>query len=190
MAAVAKWDAEHNDGRAIGEWVPFEHPQLGPVEIGTGDRLFGLKNPPLKQLPELCDRHVRPLLRLGAIGPRLVIDEPTIESIGDGVRAISLVVRNAGYLPTHVCEAARDRPHNEPLWAEIEPAPIGATRAAIGHLAGWGSGLDATGSPLWPESTGHRDRRRLRWVVSGDGPITVRVGSRRVGWITWSETPG
>lgn len=186
MLAVAKWDAEKNGGRSIGEWRAFEHPQLGAVEIGTADRIVGMRNPPLDQLPALCDRHVRPLLRLAAIGPRPVIEEARVDGV-DGMRAVSLTVRNGGYLPTHVCDVARDRPHNEPLWAEISPAPInGPSRVEVGHLAGWGSGLDGSGSPMWPESPGHRDRRRLRWVVGGEGTVTVRVGSRRVGWVTWS----
>ncbi len=188
MADMAQWDAEHNGGRGIGDWVPFEHPQLGPVEIGTGDPIFGFKNPPPSQMPDVCDRQVQPLLRLAAIGPRLALDDATITDLSDGLRAVSLTVRNAGYLPTHVCGAARERSHNEPLWAEISPAPVnGPARVKVGHLKGWGSGLDGSGSPMWPDSPGHADRRLLRWVVAGEDAVTVRVGSRRVGWVEWSS---
>ena len=36
----------HNGGRVVGGWVPFEHPQLGPVEVGGYDPRVGIWNPP------------------------------------------------------------------------------------------------------------------------------------------------
>lgn len=183
MVALARWDAEHNAGRIMRPWVPFEHPQLGPVEVGGVDVVIGIRNPPPDQLPGLCDAQIRPLLRLGAIGPRPVLDAPEVRDLGDGLRAIEITVRNAGYLPTYVTEVARDRPHNEPLWAEVDAETVGPRRIEVGHLRGWGRGLDGAGALTWIEGRGHGDRRRLRWVVSGAGPVTVRAGSRRVGWV-------
>ncbi|HRO58093.1 MAG TPA: M14 family metallopeptidase, partial [Burkholderiaceae bacterium] len=48
------WSDEHCEGRAHVDWYPYEHPQLGPVEIGGWDRMNYWRNPP----PALREREV------------------------------------------------------------------------------------------------------------------------------------
>jgi len=43
---LLKWSDEKLNGEGFMPWTPFEHPQLGPVEIGGWKRLYLMRNPP------------------------------------------------------------------------------------------------------------------------------------------------
>ncbi len=78
---MARWDRDYNQGRVVGVWRPFDHPQLGRVEIGGYDPRFGIWNPPFERLDEVCDQQARVFLRMAALGPRLRIAEIKVEPL-------------------------------------------------------------------------------------------------------------
>jgi hypothetical protein len=51
------WDDNHNQGRCFTDWTPFEHPQLGQVEIGGFHPKYCLQNPPTHLLEEWVRSH-------------------------------------------------------------------------------------------------------------------------------------
>lgn len=191
LEALATWDRDHNHGRVVVGWRAFDHPQLGPVEIGGLDVREGLWNPPREVLPEMCAQQAAMALRLAALAPRLRA-KAHVEPIGDARRVV-LVVDNLGYLPTQVLSSAKQLSFNEPLYAtfegdgcEVEPA---SARQEVGHLDGWGRGLNAGFGALYHQrSRGTTSSRRLEAVVRGEGTVRVRVGSCRMGWIELSAS--
>lgn len=190
MHRLARWDAEHNRSRVFRPWVPVEHPQLGPVEVGGVDIRFGIRNPPPERLPALCDAQSAAFLRVAAMAPWLWASELSVSPLGEGLWQLELRVENRGYLPTHVVPSMRDRDPNEPLraWASTEGgAELVDERAGqreLGQLQGWGRGRQGSfGSPGYYRGHGSEGRQRLRWVVRGPGRVSVRVGNARVGWI-------
>lgn len=187
---LARWDAEHNHGRVLRPWVPVEHPQLGPVEVGGMDTRFGVRNPPPELLPELCERHAAAFLRVVAMAPRPWASPLSAEPLGAGLWALELLVDNRGYLATHVVPSARAHAWNAPLEAHVrvegEATLVDEAEGVreLGHLEGWGRGRHTSfGTPGLPRGSGSVSARRLRWVVRGEGRVTVRVGSCRVGWL-------
>jgi murein tripeptide amidase MpaA len=52
---LLKWSDDHCGGRAYVDWKPFQHPQLGAVEIGGWDKMNYWRNPP----PHLREREAR-----------------------------------------------------------------------------------------------------------------------------------
>ena len=196
MRALAAWDRAENRGRVFGPWRPFEHPQLGTVEIGGPDPLVGLWNPPYEHLPELCRRLSEYWLRVAAMLPRLVVEELHAEAVeGDLVR-VTAVIANHGYLPTWGLDSSRERPFNAPVYADLEPSGCaletpGEGHREIGHLRGWGRGLgQGSDSPMFMRSSGNDCRRRLRWLVRGRGSVRVCVGNARLGWIEETTAVG
>jgi len=189
MIKLARWDAEHNQGRCLRPWKRFQHPQLGAVEIGGIDPRVGFWNPPLERIDELCRAHAACFLRVAAMAPRVGLSTPVVEPLGDGVHRLTVAVQNRGYLPSHVLESARKLEIAEPLWADLEldgcrlEDPSLAHRE-VGHLDGWGRGLyDGTegifnGSLRGRGSTG---TRVLSWIVRGRGTARLRVHSCRTG---------
>lgn len=187
LVAIARWDRDHNGGRVIRPWKAFDHPQLGPVEIGGLDPRFGLWNPPESRLAEVCRGQVAMALRVAALAPRLELADARVEALGGGLSRVSVTVRNGGYLPTWVVGPGRTVPFGEPVVASAEGfgcdvvEPTGA-RIEVGALEGWGTGRHGgAGALYFQRSHGNRGERRVSWVVRGEGELRVRAGSCRTG---------
>lgn len=191
------WDAEHNQGRVFRPYVPYEHAQLGALEVGGIDPRVGIWNPPLDRLDGVCRGQAAVFLRVAALAPRLVASANVTKTAESGApNVVEVVAENRGYLPTYILESAKSRPMNEPLWAEVvatagDVLVHGPARVALGHLEGWGRGRHNPGqSWLMPGSRGTSHRAAARFVVSGAGAMTVRVGSSRVGFVTCEVAVG
>lgn len=188
LEKLARWDVEHNGGRIFRPFRAAKHPQLGDVELGGIDTLIGLSNPSFAALPEVCDRHARLTMYVAAMGPRVAIARAEAKEIARGVFELEIDVENRGYLATHGVHASVNKPWNEPLWADVRcGAGIaledpGSAHQKLGHLAGWGRGRFESGQAIFfQRSLGSVSRKTARWILRGEGEVTIDVGSSRVG---------
>ena len=137
--AVLKLADELGEGYV--DWYPFEHPQLGPVEIGGWDLVRFWFNPPLSRLEEEVTPHADLAVYLALVSPRLEIRSFESEPVADGAFRLRLVLENAGWLPTNVTERALERKAVRPIEVELE-IPDGAriasgkAREEAGQLGG------------------------------------------------------
>ncbi|HSI58668.1 MAG TPA: M14 family metallopeptidase [Ideonella sp.] len=126
---LLKWSDEHCAGLAHVDWQPFEHPQLGPVEIGGWDRMNYWRNPP----PHLREREAARfpgwLTQIGLSLPRLVLLFARAEPLGADTWRVQFAVGNAGYLPAYVSKRALERKTARPCIFEIA-LPDGAALCA------------------------------------------------------------
>ena len=97
QARLAFSDAELQ-GAGFLAWKPFNHPQLGEVEIG-GFVPFGDTTPPPARVQKLVEGQVPWLLQLAGRLPRLAIGPTRVEPKGAGVYAVTAWVGNGGRLP-------------------------------------------------------------------------------------------
>ncbi|MBM3464020.1 MAG: carboxypeptidase [Armatimonadetes bacterium] len=170
-------------------WRPFQHPQLGPIEIGGWKTLFSWSNPPARFLPEICESLTKFSLAHAAASPRLVLESFDAEVLSESplLRKVTLRFANEGYLPTSVSETAKRRKIARPPRVTLEGAEIvlGKGDAEIEHLhgianvvhAGWGDTTYFRGV-----TDGHR--RQVEWLVRGAGPLTATVVCPRAGRLT------
>jgi hypothetical protein len=194
VIAIGRWDREKNEGRMIGPWRPFNHPQLGPVEIGGYDPRFSMWNPPPERLAEVCEAQARVLFRIASMAPRLRVRCERSTKLGDGLTQVEAVVENVGYLPTYVLASSRGFPWNDPVRVVAAPGDgveVVSPDASfvIGHLGGWGAG-DAEGTPSFARSAGEPTRRRVTFVVRGKGILHLRARSARAGQVEASVEVG
>lgn len=186
ITSMARWDREHNKGRIIGAWKPFEHPQIGPVEIGGYDPRFGIWNPPPERLPEVCSNQARVVARIAALAPRIRLGGVEMMSLGGGLSRIRAVVENIGYLPTNVLASAKALAWNEPVRAKVTAGEglelVTPEEQAVGHLGGWG-GYEKSATPVFARTSGEPVRRRVEWVVRGSGTAVIRAGCSRTGHV-------
>ncbi|MEZ4224413.1 MAG: M14 family metallopeptidase [Polyangiaceae bacterium] len=188
LLALAEWDAAHNGARVFPGWTPFEHPQLGRVEIGGYDPRIGVWNPPEEELEGMCRVQADAALRVAALAPRPVL-ELHASRLSSGLHRVRATVENHGYLPTYVLEAGRQLGIGAPLRAEIVVGSglqlYGAPRVELGHLDGWGRGVGSRDMVFHvPRSRGSTARASAEWTVSGSGIVEVKVHSPRLGEYT------
>lgn len=185
---LAKWDREHNHGRLMRPWRPFEHPQLGRVEIGGVDPRVGMWNPPPELLHTLCTGQSRAFFRVAALAPSLSISGVTLRALSDTLTEVEVTLENRGYLGTHILSSARALPWNSPLMVDVradgcELIDPSQAHFEVGHLGGWGRGIHGGGALFYARSRGSANVRTLRWVVRGAGTLKVSFRAPRVGAI-------
>lgn len=173
-AEQLRYSDEELDGYAFREYRPFEHPQLGRVEIG-GWRKFGHNNPPPSRLPEEVAGNVEFVLMQAAHTPLLEVGDVEVEDLGDGVYRVTAEARNAGYQPTELA-LRRQQGRAEPVRATLRDVEV----------------LDAEAERDLGVLQGH-DRKETSWIVRGrpGDRLTVRLRHPKGGTATAEATlPG
>ena len=85
-------------GQYVKDWTPFEHPQLGRVEIGGIDPKWVFQNPPPDLLEAETVKNTAFALALANTLPRVTVADAAVTSLGDGVSKIVVRWRNDGFL--------------------------------------------------------------------------------------------
>lgn len=182
---LMRWNDEEVDGDAFENWRPFEHPQLGPVEIGGWKTKLYRQNIPLKYLRETCEKHSRFTLAHASLSPYLGVRRMLVEPQGDEIYRVVAVVENKGFLPTYTSKQGKARKVVRPMEVELElPEGVsvvsGQQRQDIGQLEGRTNKLWAGFGP----SSGPNDNlAKVEWTIKGprDAQITMTVRSQRAG---------
>lgn len=159
-------------GEAHVDWYPFEHPQLGPVELGGWNTMQSITNPP----PALLEDELKPFpdwfVSMALMSPKLDLVSASAEKVGEGKYLVRLVAENGGYLPSYGSEMAREAKMSREVVAEID-LPDGATLvrgskwAEIGHLSGRNNMIALPvfiGTGFDPSDAGS-DRFKHEWLV-------------------------
>ncbi len=183
--AVAQWlDALPDDGprtRGFVDWYPFEHPQLGPVELGGWNQLHSWTNPPRHLLCDEVDRHADFAVAQALAAPRVEIRYTNVEAVGDGTWRVTIGVANTGWLPTTVSAHARSHELVRPIVADVHAAPAsgggvevldGPRRRMLGQLAG------GSAARFMNATEGTPDRTTCSWLVRASTGTEVVVSVR------------
>jgi murein tripeptide amidase MpaA len=183
---LLKWSDEVLAGKGYIDWYPFEHPQLGKVELGGWDMLYAWRNPPPPLLEKELARFPEWLLWHALVSPKLERHSAQVEALGEGTYRVQLVVHNTGWLPTNITKHALNKKLVRAVVAEID-LPEGASlksgkpRSEHGQLEGRAY---KPSSPLgWNAADPTTDRLKLEWVVQAPagGELTITVRHERAG---------
>jgi murein tripeptide amidase MpaA len=101
------WSDRELGGQGYVDWYPFEHPQLGPVELGGWNKLATFRNPPAKYLEREVRRFPAWLVWQALTSPRLELLRAWAEPRGEDTWRVRLAVQNTGYLPSYAPSSAR-----------------------------------------------------------------------------------
>lgn len=99
------------------------------------------RNPPEHLLEEMCHRNALFTLRHAGAAPEIHIGNVEVESLGEGVYRVGVVVENWGYLSTNLTEQAKKMAVAKPVVASIAlgegvELAVGEEEVELGHLAG------------------------------------------------------
>ena len=167
-------------GEGYVDWYPFEHPQLGPVELGGWNLVYFWFNPPLSRLESEVKPHADFALFLALVSPRLEVRSFESTPVGEGAYRLRLVLENSGWLPTHVTQKALDRKAVRPIEVVLE-LPEGAhvvtgkEREEAGQLAGR---VERRAIMWWDVDHSTSDRTKVEWVMEATAGERVGVVAR------------
>ena len=99
------WDEEENEGKGFKPWTPFNHPQLGEVEIGGFHPKFFGQNGPTWQLENWAKKQAQFNMAMAMRLPELKVSEPMIKKIADNEYEITINWENVGGLPVALEQA-------------------------------------------------------------------------------------
>ncbi|WP_373399229.1 M14 family metallopeptidase [Algoriphagus halophilus] len=100
-----RWDEEENGGKGFKSWTPFQHPELGEVEIGGFHPKFFGQNGPTWQLENWAKKQALFNLAMAKKLPELTVSSVEVTDLGDGEFEITLNWENTGSLPVALEQA-------------------------------------------------------------------------------------
>jgi hypothetical protein len=183
-AAMLKVLDEQLGGEGYKPWTQFEHPQLGPVEIGGWDTTFTWQNPPGPMLEEVTGPNAKFVLRAMATAPMVEIRDAKAEPLGGDVYLVSAIIQNTGYLPSYVSEQGKKTGVNKPVKAELELCNggeiiSGKQEQELGHLDGRANQYDVLS---WGGAFGIESRAKAEWIVRQQGgTVKLTAGAPKAG---------
>ncbi|HWL43918.1 MAG TPA: M14 family metallopeptidase [Ilumatobacter sp.] len=180
--AVLRWcDANHPGGYV--DWYPFEHPTLGPVELGGWDDLSTWTNPPAHLLRAEVAPHADFAVYQALCSPKLELPHLAVTALGPDTWRVEAGIANTGWLATDVTRHARTRDLVHPLTAELAGDGLavldGTARRRLGQLEGRAA-LRFNG---WHDGT--PDRALVSWTVRAPAgtELTVTATHPRAGTV-------
>jgi murein tripeptide amidase MpaA len=177
------WNDAALGGRGFVDWYPFDHPQLGRIELGGWDALYAWSNPPHALLERELALFPKWLVWHLLVSPKLELLEAGATRLGPDSWRVRLVVHNTGWLPSYVTKRALANKRVRGVVAEIE-LPAGASletghvREELGQLEG--RAYTPTVPSSWGGWSGDAtdDRVKVEWVVRAAAGATVKLTAK------------
>ena len=182
---ILKWTDEHAGPGAYVDWQPFEHPQLGKIELGGWNSMYTWRNPPIVYVGQEAERQLPYVLALADMLPHLNIRNLEVTPLGDDNYHLNLVVENNGFLPTNTNAQGKNRQLVRPVRVELElPEGVelvnGKRKVELGHLEGRSNNLSVTAQGAENPTD---NRARAEWVIRAPGgaSLSINILSERTG---------
>jgi hypothetical protein len=144
-----RWNDTEMNGTIFVDWKPFDHPQLGEVEIGGWvSKLYdpargtytNVMTTPGPVFEEFLVEHSTWNNWMASMSPLVRVTEVSLEDQGGGFHKVTAHVQNQGYLPTNVTDQAIRNRTAKTVKVSISTGgadlAFGDAIQDIGHLAG------------------------------------------------------
>jgi murein tripeptide amidase MpaA len=184
--ALIRWARERYPDAHV-DWYEYEHPELGPVELGGWDVINYWFNVPFDQLEAEVAPHSDFAVFHALISPLLEVRSLDVEPLGETSFLVRLVLQNSGWLPTSVSEKAIDRKAVRDLEVELDlPDGVrlvaGEVKTEVGQLKGR---VDKRSTTWWANDESTSDLTKLEWVVEAPAgtELGLTAGNFRAGTI-------
>ena len=189
-----RWHIEEMGGQFAEPWTPYDHPELGPIEIG-GYRVSptGPFPPSIGDMMRLrTDRSFRYFMYIASLAPEIRVVDVTSTQNADGTLTVEAEIRNEGWISTYVTQRALEiggssnvagpgaalgiRPRDFPVVVDItvDGGEIveGDPSQIVGHLVG-----KLTFIRQWADEGEEVPSKTATWTVRrrGSGPVIVEV---------------
>lgn len=181
---LLKWSDEQCGGQAHVDWRPFDHPQLGAVEIGGWDKMNYWRNPPPALREREAARFPAWMTQLALSLPKLELLRTEVRALGPDTWRVRLAVANSGWLPAYVTQRALQRKVVRGVVFEIH---LPQDDPAIGLVAGAqriegpqleGHAPRSSQIAFLPTREVTADRALAEWIVRAPAGTRVALTAR------------
>lgn len=185
---LLKWQDENLEGKGFVNWAPFDHPELGKVEIGGWlPKTVRQNAPPGRFLEEECVKNYKFTNAHALCSPLLKIASTCAERVGEGVYRVSAIVRNDGYMATYGTQMALEAKAVKPVKVSAcfsGELVSGKKEQEIGHLDG-----RASAAMGWYGPGGNTEHeKKVHWIIKAAAGTKVMVtASSERGGVARSE---
>jgi hypothetical protein len=107
----------------MSDWRPFQHPQLGAVEIGGWDKMNYWRNPPPHLREREAARFPAWMTQIALSLPKLELLRTEVRALGPDTWRVRMAVANSGWLPAYVSQRALERKVVRGVMFEIHLPP-------------------------------------------------------------------
>ena len=107
----AKWleySDDQREGTGFIEWKPFDHPQLGTVEIGGWVPYFKTL-PPTDAIEAITEKQAKFVIDIASRLPKVRISAPIVKKLSNGLWEVKVAVINDGWFPTGTAMAKKNK---------------------------------------------------------------------------------
>lgn len=180
--AVYRWIRDVSPESYV-DWYEFEHPTLGPVELGGWNSLISWTNPPPSLLRAEVAPHAEFAVTQALASPCLEIVHTTVTALGGDAWRVEAGIANTGWLPTCVSERGRKEHLTLPVTVALEgvgpEAVHGPMRRQCGQLDGRMHARFHDGHDGTP------DRVLVAWTVTAPAgaELTITAHHQRAGTV-------
>ncbi len=175
------WNDRELAGKGFIDWTPFDHPQLGKVEIGGWDNKFCVQNAPPQFLKQECHKNTMWIMQHAAAFPWVNVTGIKVCDMDSAVKRVTVIIENWGYLPTNITNKAKEMGVVKKDTVELKAGPgieiTGRPKQEVDFIEGYMSGRR---SPA-------RSTVQVSWIVkmlpdrSGPVALTAEFRSQRGG---------
>jgi hypothetical protein len=160
---------EHPDMNPFVPWQAFDHPQLGPVEIG-GVKQWEMFIPYAGDMKKIAPATSEFIRQHAGRHPQLALTGVSADAVADGVYRIRAAVANVGAFGTCVMQAGRSVASTEPVRVRL----TGIADAAV---------LSRANLHELPSLAGLGGREQFEWFVKAPpgSALTVEASNPRGG---------
>jgi hypothetical protein len=166
-------------GEAFVPWKPYNHPQLGPIEIGGYKKNFGRVEPGFMLQMDAHRNMMFTLFQTGQM-PLVSVDSLAVRDLGGGLSEVTAIVANRRLAPTHTQQDVENRITRpdlisisggtvvtgfwvtDPIQRRVVEQKREPARIRVSNIPGMGTAT-------------------VRWIVQGRGPFTVTADSWKGG---------
>ena len=187
---ILQWVNNHSPENGFVDWYPYQHPQLGPVELGGWNSMFTWRNPPVEFIEKESNLHVPFLVSLSKLLPHIKIHTSEVKKIAEQTYHINLILENTGFLPSYTSQQGKKRKIMQPVHVELlllDGIEIISSdkKQVIGHLEGRSNKLDVSAhfgnSPT-------DNRSKTEWIINAKpgSIINFKITGARAGNLSHS----
>ena len=166
-------------GEGIVDWKPFNHPQLGKIEIG-GIKKAWTRTAPSFLIEEMCHRNMAFTLYHAYHTPQVFVDSIIVKDLPNGLKEVTALIKNSRVIPTHTSQDILNKITRPDL------ASISGGKVLIGGILENQYTGEVKEQKLNPEKIKIENIPGMgavyvRWIIEGRGPFTVTISSAKGG---------